>query len=78
MANQYDNTNRFILGINPRKRGEKDPDRTGTINIEGVEYYLNGWIGKTAAGDPILTGSVKRKDGQQQKPAPQTHDESPF
>jgi hypothetical protein len=44
MKKQYDNTNRFVLYVNDRKAKDRetDPDRTGSININGVEYWLNG------------------------------------
>jgi hypothetical protein len=43
---RYDNTNRFVLFVNDRKEDDNDPDRTGSININGVEYFLNGWLKK--------------------------------
>ena len=69
---QYDNTNRFILGVNPRKRNDKDPDRTGTLNVDG-EFWLNGWLGKDRNGQTILTGSIKRKETKPADPPPQTY-----
>ena len=57
MDKQYDNTNRFYLGDNKNMRDEKDAPKSGTINIEGVEYYLNGWINR----DGSIGGSVKPK-----------------
>ena len=39
----YDNTNRFVLFKNEKKRDDKDPDRTGTLNVDGVEYFIDGW-----------------------------------
>jgi hypothetical protein len=72
---QYDNTNRGVLFINDRKERDTQPDRTGSINIEGVEYFLDGWI-KDGSKGKFLSLSVKRKDKQPeaQRPA-KTHGE---
>lgn len=62
---QYDNTNTFSLFLNDRKReGKKDPDRTGTLNVDGIEYFLDAWIHKTQDGSQFLSGKIKRKDKQ--------------
>ena len=69
----YDNTNRGVLFVNDRKEpGSNKPDRTGTLNVDGVEYFLDGWIKKSQSGVSFLSVSVKRKDKQpgQQAPAP--------
>ena len=66
---QYDNTNRGVLFINDRKERDTQPDRTGSINIEGVEYFLDGWI-KDGAKGKFLSLSVKRKDKQPTATAP--------
>ena len=72
MTQQYDKTNTFAIFINDRKEpGSKQPDRTGTVNIDGVEYFMDGWLGKTGAGVTYMQGKVKRKDKQPQAaPAP--------
>lgn len=69
----YDNTNRGVLFVNDRKEpGSNKPDRTGSLNVDGVEYFLDGWIKKSAAGVPFLSVSVKRKDKQPGQQAPTT------
>jgi hypothetical protein len=68
----YDNTNRGALFVNDRKEpGSNKPDRTGSLNVDGVEYFLDGWIKKSAAGASFLSVSVKRKDKQPGAAAPQ-------
>ena len=75
MSKQYDNTNTGTLFVNERKTDEKHPDRTGSINIEGVEYYLDGWLRKSKEGKPFLSVRVKRKDGAApQRPAQSNED----
>ena len=66
---EYDNTNRGALFKNDKKEpGDKKPDYTGSLNVDGVERYLDGWIRKSQAGNTFLSVSVKRKDAKPQKP----------
>ena len=48
---EYDNTNRGAIWGNKRKETETHPDFTGSINVEGVEYWLNGWKRKPEASE---------------------------
>ena len=68
MTQQYDTTTRFTLFANKRKTTDKHPDRTGTLNVDGVEYFIDGWIKTSKSGDQFLLGSIKRKDQQGQAP----------
>jgi hypothetical protein len=82
----YDNTNRGALWSNDRKRaGKKDPDYTGSLNIEGQEFYVDAW--KPGPSDnaraPVLSFRVKRKDSVAPKdyakePPKEDFDEIPF
>ena len=65
MTQQYDNTNRGVLFRNNRKGQDNHPDHTGSINIEGKEYYLNAWIKTSKSGDKFFSLSVKPKDENQ-------------
>ena len=58
--------------INADKQEDNHPDRKGDCNIEGVEYWVSGWIKKTKNGDPFMSLSFKRKvpKADQSKPAP--------
>ncbi len=72
MVDKFDNTNRFAIWPNRDKRPDKqDADFTGTINIDGVEYWMNAWKRKPDAkeGAPSLSGSVKRKGDKSTHPA---------
>ncbi len=60
---EYDNTNRFSLFKNDRKEKDSHPDYNGTINVEGVEYYLNAWL-KDGKKGKFFSGSIKRKDAK--------------
>ena len=66
---QYDNRNKGIVSKNDRKSQDNHPDITGSINVDGVEYFLDGWMKKRKDdGRPFYSLSVKRKDKQ---PEPQ-------
>jgi hypothetical protein len=65
MSKTYDNTNRGVLFINDRKEQDNHPDRKGSINVDGKEYWLSAWNKETAKGDTISL-SVTPKDGAQQ------------
>ena len=73
---QYDNTNRGALFINDRKTpGSKQPDYKGSINIEGVEYWLSGWVKDTSKGE-MVSMSVEPKEGgpaRQQQSTPRAN-----
>lgn len=61
---QFDNTNRGVLFQNDRKDKETHPDRTGSLNVDGVEYFLDGWLKESKDGKKFLSLSVKRKEKQ--------------
>jgi hypothetical protein len=75
---QYDNTNRGIISKNTRKETEAHPDIKGQINIDGVEYWLDGWLKQKNDGTgSFYSLSVKPKNApaaakpvQKAKPAP--------
>ena len=53
--------NRGYLMKNQRREKDSQPNHSGVINIEGNQYWLNGWNSKTRTGEPLLNLSVKRK-----------------
>lgn len=64
----YDNTNTGILGKNQKKEKATHPDITGSINVDGRDYWLNGWQ-KTGKSGLFYSLSVKPKDASA-RPAP--------
>lgn len=66
------------LFVNDRKQQVNQPDRTGTINIDGKLYWLSGWL-KEANGKKYLSLSVKPKEGDAPpKAAPKPQADEPF
>lgn len=73
---QYDNTNKASLWKNDRKTEDKHPDYKGSVNVEGVEYWMSGWVNTAGpnskrAGEKYISLRLELKEGQQTKPAPQ-------
>lgn len=58
----YDNTNRGALFRNDRKEKETQPDYTGSLNVGGVEFFLDAWLKTAESGRKFMSVSVKRKD----------------
>jgi hypothetical protein len=62
----YDNTNRGVLFKADKQGNESRPDYSGSVNVEGVEYFFSGWI-KTAGpnaknpGTKFLSVAVEKK-----------------
>ena len=72
----YDNNCRGVLFKNDRKtEGDKKPEYTGSLNVDGVEFFLDAWLKVGKSGAKFMSVSVKRKDKQTTaapaaKPAP--------
>ncbi len=64
MNQQYDNTNRGSLFKNDKKTEEKHPDLSGSINIEGMEYWISGWSKVSKGGQKFISLSVRQKQEQ--------------
>ena len=64
----YDNTNRGSIWKNDKQETEKHPDFTGSLNVDGKEYWVSAWKRKPDANPkaPALSFSVKAKDQPQQ------------
>lgn len=66
---EFDNTNRGSIWKNEKKETDKHPDFTGSLNVDGHDYWVNAWKRKPGASEraPALSFSVKRKDGNAPK-----------
>lgn len=49
----YDNTNTGMMMRNDSRETEKHPEFRGSINIEGVDYWLSAWINEGKPGSKI-------------------------
>jgi hypothetical protein len=81
---EYDNTNKGALFRNDDKdpNDDRDRDYNGTLDVEGTQYWISGWVRTSKNGEKYLRLSVKPK---QDKPAASTKpraedfgDEIPF
>ena len=61
---EYDNTNRGVL-FKGKKEEENHPDYEGSINVGGVEYWLNAWLKTSKNGNKFMSLSVKPKQAKQ-------------
>ena len=71
MNQQFDNTNRGQFWANDKKLTETHPDWKGSINVEGVEYWLSAWNRKPDANPkaPSVSISIQKKEQQHSQPA---------
>jgi len=66
----YDNTNRGGIWKNDKKLTDNHPDFTGSLDVEGVEYWVSAWKRKSDANGkaPALKFSIQKKEEAQSKP----------
>jgi hypothetical protein len=67
---EFDNTNRGSLFKNDKKTEEKHPDMSGSINIDGTEYWISGWKKQSKAGTGFISLSVRTKEQVRQSNQP--------
>lgn len=66
---QYDNNLSGALFPNDRKNKDQDPDLVGSVEIEGVEYWISGWWNESKQRVEYLKIKLTLKeDNQQQQP----------
>jgi pyruvate/2-oxoglutarate dehydrogenase complex dihydrolipoamide acyltransferase (E2) component len=73
-VSNYDNTNSGLLAKNDKQGNDQRPDYRGSINVDGVDYWLSAWIktgrdGTKLAGQKYMSLSVQPKDASY-APAP--------
>mgnify|MGYP003640990645 CR=1 FL=1 len=68
----YDNNNRGAIWGNDKKVKDTQPDFTGSIMVDGKDYFVSGWKRKADASpkSPALSLAVTLKDQQPQRSAP--------
>lgn len=69
----YDKTNRGVLfKVEEDKKRERGPDYSGSLNVNGQEFFLDAWIKTAQSGRKFMSVSVKpkqRQEEQRQAPA---------
>lgn len=75
-----DNTNRGAIWGNKKKERDTHPDFTGSLNVEGVEYWVSAWKRKPNASPnaPSLSFSIKPKEASQPQGSDHFSDDVPF
>jgi hypothetical protein len=70
----YDNTNRGSIWKNDKKETENHPDFTGSLNVNGQEFWVSAWKRKPDASEkaPALSFSIKPKEDSVKKPTTAT------
>lgn len=58
------------LFVNDKKERESQPDRRGSARIDGVDYWVSGWIKKKEDGTAWMSMSFSRKEAA--SPAPKS------
>ncbi len=73
----YDNNMTGMLSKNERKAQPNHPDYSGSVEIDGKQYWLSGWIkegkdGGKMAGKKFVSLAIKPKEaqGHPTQPAP--------
>jgi hypothetical protein len=69
--------NSGILFKNDRKETEQHPDYTGTINVGGVEFFINGWI-KQGPKAKFMSLAIKPKNAEHVGARAEMDDANPF
>ena len=65
---EYSNENRGSIWKNDTKTTENHPDFKGSLNVNGVDYWVSAWKRKEGANPkaPAMSFTVKPKEEQQQ------------
>jgi hypothetical protein len=67
---EFDNSNRGSLFKNDKKTEDRHPDMSGSINIDGTEYWISGWKKQSKAGTGFISLSVRPKEQTRQSSQP--------
>ena len=64
----YDNTNSGALFKNDRRTNDRQPNLRGTVNVEGVEYWVSAWTREVKsgpkAGEKMVSMALQPKEEQ--------------
>ncbi len=76
----YDNTNRGSIWKNDEKETDKHPDFKGSLDVNGVQYWVSAWKRKEGGSPkaPALSFSIKPKDEKPKARNDDMNDDIPF
>lgn len=75
----FDNTNRGILSKNKNKTADNHPEYSGSINVDGTDFWLSAWIKESSKdGSKFFSLSVKPKDAAKPKAKAMPEDDFPI
>ena len=72
MSGYVPKDNSGSLFVNDKKERDSQPDRRGSARIEGVDYWVSGWVKKKDDGTPWMSMSYQRKDAAAPTPKAQS------
>jgi hypothetical protein len=74
----FDNTNRGSIWANDNRKTENHPDFTGSLNVDGTEYWVSAWKRKEGANpkSPALSFSINIKEPKQEQAQKTTETDS--
>ena len=65
----YDNTNSGALFKNDRKQTDRHPDYTGSLDVEGTQYWISAWIKEGRKGK-FMSIALTQKEEEAAAPPP--------
>jgi len=65
---EYDNTNSGMMARADSRKTDKHPEFTGSLNVEGVDYWVSAWVnegkpGGKMEGKKFFSIKINRKEG---------------
>lgn len=64
---EYNNENRGALWKNDRRHDEKFPHYKGSLNVEGIDFWISAWLKEGKDGNKFMSLSIKAKDQKESK-----------
>lgn len=75
---KYDNTNSGAVFKNTRKETESQPDMTGTLDVEGTDYYISGWFNEKEGVGKYMRVKLTKKEAKKPVAAASSDSDMPF
>ena len=71
----YDNTNRGSIWPNDKKITDSHPDFTGSLDVDGKQFWVSAWKRKVGANPkaPSLSFSISEKEQRTEAPKDHVH-----